>query len=152
MLEMQTSRTEAQKIYTVVHNVEAVTVTTGMAMRYCGGAAEIVSTDGISAVKMTADADGYNMAGIAVKDIPADDYGRVQCWGYVNSVLISAIANSTSAPGTLLRASSVAGALEGVTGITGQALSTMGYNYIEQMVTTNVSGGLNYGSGFIRAI
>ncbi len=160
MLEMQTSRETAQKVYTVIHNVDGDTVTGGMATRYVGGAAaEIVSADGVSAVKVTAAADFANLAGIAKRDIPSDGYGIVQNWGYVDSVLISALANVTANPGKILRASAAAGQLEGVTGDNAINLSTLAIsdsgriaNQVECWTTVNVSGGLNYGSGFIRAI
>lgn len=160
MLEMQVSRTEAQKVYTVVRNVEGDTVTGGMVMRFKGGvAADIVSADGVSAVKLSAAADFANLAGVAKRDIPSDGYGIVQNWGYVDSVLVSAIADSTVAPGKIGRASAVGGAIEAVTGDNAINLSTLAISdsgrldhQIECWTTTNVSGGLNYASGFIRAI
>lgn len=153
MLEMQVSRTVAQKIYTVIHNVDADSITAGMVSRYVGGAVgEVASADGIGAVKISANADFINLAGVAKKDIPSDGYGIVQNWGYVDSVLVSAIAANSVTPGIMLGASAVAGATEGVTGVTDQALSTMAYNYIEAWVTTGAQSGLPYTSGFIRAI
>ncbi len=149
MLEMQTSRTEAQKIYTVVHNVDADSVTTGMLCNYVGGGVAVVSADGISVVKTTAVGDFKNMAGIAKKDIPADEFGLVQCWGYVDSIHISGEAIKTVGPG-LLKPGAIAGTLFSVQ--TDQAVSTMFYRTIEAWTTIDVGAAIAYGSGFIRAL
>lgn len=158
MLEMQVSRTEAQKIYTVVHNVEATTVSVGMGIRYVGGAAnEIASADGVGVKKVSARTDMGRLAGIAERDVPSDGYGRVQCWGYVDSILISAIANTTAAPGDMFKPGGVAGTFTkdtlavNLSTLTEDTVRELAFN-VEAFNTTNVSGGLPYASGFIRAI
>jgi len=87
MLFPRVNREDPEKIFTVVHNVDADSITTGMGARYVGGVpAEDVSADGIQAVKIDSAGGDPRMkqfAGIAKRDIPADDFGIVQCWGFV---------------------------------------------------------------------
>lgn len=90
-------REEAEKVFTIGRNVDADSITTGMIARYVGGApAENVSADGIQVVK-SAVADDPNMllfCGIATEDIPADGYGELQNYGYVDSVMLSHVGTS----------------------------------------------------------
>lgn len=91
-------REEAEKVFTVIRNVNADSITTGMGARYVGGApAENVSADGIQCVKTTsADPNMIQFAGIAVQDIPADGYGLVQNYGVVDSVMLSHVGTSVT--------------------------------------------------------
>ena len=94
MFSHQVNRTDADKVFTVVHNVDGDSITTGMGARYLGSlAAEAASADGISAGKIaSADDAGGRMltfAGVATQDIPTGEYGLVQSWGLCDSVLIS---------------------------------------------------------------
>ena len=91
-------REDAEKVFTVIRNVNADSITTGMGARYVGGApAENVSADGIQCVKTTsADPNMVQFAGIAVQDIPADGYGLVQNFGVVDSVMLSHVGTSVT--------------------------------------------------------
>ena len=148
------NRTDAEKVYIVVKNVSGATITTGMGACLVGAAAaEIVSTDGISAVAVF-DAKMNQFAGIAVEDIADNGYGRVQTWGICNSVLLSAEANKTVAPvaaGTsFLKAGAATGSFTSTQAA--QALSTMCYKYVQCLTTANISGGLPYCKAFVRAL
>ena len=158
MQTQRVNRTDAEKVYLVVKNVEAVTATTGLGMRYASGAnavAEIVSTDGVNAVLFDADAYGGEMAGIAVEDIASNGYGRVQAWGFVNSVLISAIADKTANPTDIsqsfLKKGGTAGSFITGGGPEAEVISAQ-FKYVQILNTVNISGGLNYAKGFIRAL
>jgi len=90
-------RTEAEKVFTVVRNVDADSITSGMGVRYVGGApAENVSADGIQCVKISKADDELmiQFAGIAVEDIIADGYGLVQNFGVVDSIMLSHVGTS----------------------------------------------------------
>ncbi len=155
MLFPRVNRTDAEKIFTVIHNVDADSVTTGHGVRYVGGAAaEIVSTDGIQAVKITANGDFPQFAGIAKKDIPADDYGIVQCWGYVSSVMLSHEGSSitvgvTGIANSFLQAGAVAGTF--TSALAPQAVSTMAYKYAQALTTTGISAQA-WAAGYVRAL
>lgn len=147
------NRTDAEKVYIVIKNVSGGTITTGMGARFVGGAAaEIVSTDGIQAVK-SADAAMTMFAGIAVEDIADNDYGRVQAYGYT-SVLLSAEANKTVGVTGITNSFLKAGGLSGsfTSTQTEVGLTTFGYKYVQCLTTTNISGGMPLCSGFVRAI
>lgn len=92
-------REEAEKVFTIGHNVDADSITTGMAARYVGAApAEHVSTDGNAVVKLAV-ADDPNMllfAGIAAEDIPSNGFGLLQNYGYVDSVMLSHVGTSVT--------------------------------------------------------
>lgn len=159
MQTQRVNRTDAEKVYLVVKNVDADSITTGMGVRLIGGAAaEIVSTDGINAIKHAAGATGDatmpQFVGIAVEDIASNGYGRVQAWGIVNSVLLSAEANKTvgvtGIANSFLKAGAVAGSFTSTR--TAQALSTQAYKYVQALTTTNISGGLNYTKAYVRAL
>lgn len=149
------NRTDAEVININYHNVDADSVTTGMGIRYVGAAAaEIASTDGVSCIKVAADAVMPNFAGIAIQDVPADGYGQARAFGHVNSVLISAEADKTvgvtGIANSFLKVGAVAGSFTSTQ--TAQALSTFAYKTVQCLTTTNISGGLNYCQGFVRAI
>jgi hypothetical protein len=154
MLLQRVNRTDAEKIFLICHNVNGATATTGRGQRFVGGTpAEIASADGTQVVH-SADAAMASFAGIADQDIPDDGYGRVQAWGFVDSIELSAEANKTVAPvaiGTsFLKGGAVAGTFTSTQ--TAQALSTMAYKYVSVLNTVNISGGLVYAKGFVRAI
>ncbi len=150
MLEMQVSRTEAQKIFTVVHNTEANSVTTGMLCEYVGGGVAAISADGVSVIKNAAVGSMKNMAGIAKRDIPADEFGLVQCWGYVDSIHISGVGTSLTIGPGLLKTGAVVGTL--FSSQTDIAVSTMFYRTLENWNTVGISVAISYVSGFIRAL
>ena len=152
------NRTDAEKVFIVVKNTEAVTATTGLGMRFNMGAnavAEIVSTDGISAVLLDSDKQVGHIAGIAIEDIAANSYGRVQCWGYVDSILISAKADVTANPTAISQSYLLKGGTAGsfFTGAGPEvALLSAQFKYVQIVDTVNISGGLNYAKGFIRGL
>ena len=74
-------RTEAEKVFTVIRNVDADSITSGMGVRYVGGApAETVSADVIQCVMISKADDELliQFAGIAAEDISSDGYGWLQ--------------------------------------------------------------------------
>lgn len=85
MLFGQLNRTDSDKVYVNVNNVEGATITTGRAVAYQAG----TSMDGVNAVIANAAADYPSFIGFAQRDIPNNDYGLVQIAGFVNSILIS---------------------------------------------------------------
>lgn len=149
------NRTDAEKVFIIVKNVNGVTATTGLGMRLLGGlAAEAASTDGIQAVLIESDAQMANFAGIVAKDIPDNSYGLVQAWGYVASLAYSAKANVTIGLEGIAKAFLKVGGLSGTwfSGGVPEALSTGAFKFVQVMATTGISGGVPYGSGFVRAL
>ncbi len=163
MLFPRVNREEAEKIFTVIHNVDADSITAGMGARYVGGApAEEVSADGIQAVKIDSaggDPKMMQFAGIAKRDIPADDFGIVQIWGAVDSVYLSHVGTSTTMGtlgginNTFLQASPVKGAF--VSGATGDYTSIVPVEAYRAQVqtwqTNNMSASI-YAKGYVRAL
>jgi len=154
MFSHQVNRKDADKVFTVVHNVNGDVMTTGVGVRYVGGVVgEVVSTDGIQCVKTSATAGDFsNFAGIASQDIADNDYGLVQNWGYVDSIMMSNEGTSITCgifDGD--RPLNLAGGLFTSHHPTGQALSTYGWKYVQQWDTVGVSG-LAWAKGFVRAI
>ena len=155
MLIQRVNRTQAEKIFLILTNGGAATITTGFGTRYLGAlAAEVVSTDGAQVIPLDADSAMCQFSGIADQDIASLGAGRVQAWGYVNSIAYSAEADKTV--GLLARASTFLkkGLVNGTFTSTqaAEGLSTFAYKYIQAMTTINISGGVPYGSGFVRAL
>ncbi len=84
------NRDQAEKVYISVKNMEGATITTGLPVGYALG----TSMDGVGAVICNAAGDKPGFLGIAVKDIPNNEYGRIQIAGYVASVLLSNVGSS----------------------------------------------------------
>ena len=156
MYSLQVNRTSPDKVYTTIRNVDGDSITAGLCARYLGGLdTEVVSADGISAIKLDADAKWQFFAGVAITDIASDEYGIVQSWGYSENVSISDEANKTIGPeggpaGTYLKKGAVAGTLFSA-GSTFQALSTQFYRYVQIWDTVNASGGIPQATCWIRA-
>jgi len=156
MYSLQVNRTSPDKVYTTIRNVDGDSITAGLCARYLGGLdTEVVSADGISAIKLDADSKWQFFAGVAITDIASDEYGIVQSWGYSENVSISAEANKTIGPeggpaGTYLKKGAVAGTLFSA-GSTFQALSTQFYRYVQIWDTVNASGGIPQATCWIRA-
>lgn len=85
------NRDKAEKVFISVKNVEGATITVGLPVAYALGAA---SNNGINAVVANAAADYPGFIGIAVRDIPNNEYGRVQISGFVSSILLSNVGTS----------------------------------------------------------
>lgn len=73
-----------------IKNVEGATITTGLPVALVLGA----SNDGLNAVIANAAGDYPGFIGIALNDIPNNEFGRIQGGGFVNSVLISNVGTS----------------------------------------------------------
>jgi len=156
MQTQRVNRSDAEKIFQVVHNVSGATATTGLGMRLVGGtgAQAATSTDGIQSVLLDSDANMPMLLGVTVEDIADDGYGRVQAWGYCDSILLSAEADKTvgvvGLSETFLKKGGTAGSFTSTQTV--QAMSTFAYKYVQVLNTVNISGGLNYAKGFVRAI
>lgn len=90
MLFPTVNRSDSEKVYVTVTNMEGATITTGLPVAYAMG----TSMDGAGAVIANAAADYPGFMGVAFKDIPKNGYGLVQISGFVNSVLISNVGSS----------------------------------------------------------
>lgn len=91
MLFQQLNRSDADKIYISVYNQEGATITTGNPVTLLH-----TTTDGVSGVIANATADLPGFVGVAKSDIANNDYGLVQIWGWVDSVLLSAEGTSVT--------------------------------------------------------
>lgn len=90
-MQIQTvNRDTPERVVVSVKNVEGATITTGLPVAMAQG----VSNDGLNVVVANAAADFPGFLGIAIKDIPNNEYGRIQTQGFVNSVLISNVGTS----------------------------------------------------------
>lgn len=157
MLIQRVSRTNAEKVFILVHNADGDSITTGFGARYLGGIpGEQVSTDGIQAIKIAADGTFCNFAGIARSDIVADGYGLVQVWGYCDSVAYSGVGTQLTI-GTLgghattfLKVGAAAGTF--FSAQAPQGLSTFMYKWVQIFNTTMISAHPSWGLGFVRAL
>lgn len=169
MLVQRVSRTLAEKVFIVVHNVEASSITTGMGATFCNavyGAAAAASANGIDVLRVPASANGamISFAGVAAQDIVADGYGLTQVWGYNSSIMMSHEAsNLTVGAGLVAQTILQPGGLAGTfTSLTPQdALSTylvgQAGRYIQIFDTCNISLSAHsavgvYAKGFIRGL
>jgi hypothetical protein len=85
MLFQQLNRSDSDKVYISVKNVEGATITAARAVSLVN-----TSTDGVNAVIADAAADFPGFVGFAKADIANNDYGLVQIFGFVDSILLSA--------------------------------------------------------------
>lgn len=150
------NRTDAEKIYIMVKNVSATVMTAGSATRFVGGTgAQVASTDGISAVLLSAVNQMPFLAGIALEDIAVNGYGRVQAWGYCGTALYSFEADKTvgivSVSESYLQPGGAAGTLTSGLGPE-VAMKSTNFKYIQVLNTVNISGGAPSGAVFVRAI
>lgn len=84
------NRENPERMYRSIKNVEGATITTGLPVALALG----TSNDGVNATIANAAADYPGFVGIALTDIPNNEYGRIQGMGFVNSVLISNVGTS----------------------------------------------------------
>lgn len=164
MLTKRVHRTEPEKIFMVVHNVEESSITTGFGARYVGGPdTEAVSNDGASVIKhATGTVGDLNFAGVAAQDIVADGYGLVQIWGFADSIAFSFEADKTVGTENFATGGSIliSGGLAG-TWTSGRDIGTAN-SWLDNMThqkhvtvwdTVNISSTAGpYGSGFVRAL
>lgn len=90
MLFPTVNRTDSEKIFVSVVNMEGATITTGLPVAYVQGN----SIDGVGVAIANATADMFGFVGVAFKDIPKNGRGLVQVGGFINSVLISNVGTS----------------------------------------------------------
>ena len=169
MLISKVNRTSAEKVFIVVHNVEASSITTGMGATFCNavlGAAAAASADGLSVLRVRASTNGdmISFAGIAAQDIVSDGYGLTQVWGYNSSIMMShEAANLTVGAGLVAESILQPGSLAGTfTSKTPQdALSTYNIGQAGRIIqiydTCNISLSAHsavgvYAKGFIRGL
>jgi len=90
-MQFQTiNRDTPERMFRHIKNVEGATITTGLPVALVLGA----SNDGLNAVVANAAGDYPGFIGIALNDIPNNEFGRIQGGGFVNSVLISNVGTS----------------------------------------------------------
>ena len=90
-MQFQTiNRDTPERMFRHIKNVEGATITTGLPVALVLGA----SNDGLNAVVANAAGDYPGFIGIALNDIPNNEFGRIQGMGFVNSVLISNVGTS----------------------------------------------------------
>lgn len=85
MLFQQLNRSDSDKVYVSVYNQQGATITTGNPVSLL-----CTTTDGVNAVIADAAGDKPGFIGVSKGDIANNDYGLVQIYGWVDSVLISA--------------------------------------------------------------
>ncbi len=161
ILSSGVQRTEVEKIFTVSQNVDADSITTGMVARYVGGApAEEVSADGNQVTKLAV-GDDPNMllfCGIAAEDIPADEFGEFQNYGFVDNIMLShegtsiTIGTFGGINSTLLRPGARTGTMTsgGPVDFTSIVPTTPLYHRVFTWATITVSGDAPTVAGFIR--
>lgn len=152
MLIQQLNRTDPEKVQVTIRNVEATSITTGMAVALCIGTA--ASFDGIQSVR-TASGTAANLPGflgVALQDISSNGFGLVQMFGPVASVLLSNVGTSvTIAAGDPLIPSPAAGLFS--SGAPSYAASGFGWVIASNVPanTMSVAAPL-YCSGFVRGL
>ena len=157
MLVQQLIRTDPEKVFINVKNVEATSITTGMGVSLCGGnAGAAASADGVSAVNAGTSANfNGSFIGVAKGDIAANTYGLVQAWGFAASILLSQETDKTigilaGASYLLPKSAHLLGSF--ASAVLPETVSTFGFKYVINYLTTNISGSLPYTSGFVRAL
>jgi hypothetical protein len=85
MLFQQLNRSDTDKVYVSVYNVEGATITTGLPVSLAN-----TSINGVNAVVANGANDYRGFIGVAKSNIANNDYGLVQITGWVDSVLLSA--------------------------------------------------------------
>lgn len=144
---------QQDQVVMFVQNVDAASITTGAGVAFTQLAASVAAASlGKSAVTATA-GDIKNFIGVAQQDIALNGVGRVVCWGYAASVLLSqSVGSFTVTGGDQLRLGGQAGAFTSV--ITPQATSTQYYKYVVcgGMSQATVSNPQSYGTGIVRGL
>lgn len=141
-----------ERAFIPVKNVEASSITTGMGVALRIGTS--ASFDGTSAVRAASGtaADLPGFLGVAVRDIPSNQYGLVQIFGNCASVLISNQNTSITINfGDPLIPSPLAGGF--ASAVPSYAASGFGWVICSNPPTNTTSQAAPlYASGFIRAI
>lgn len=166
MIISKVNRTDAEKVFVVVHNTEATSVTTGQGVIFCHAAAGVNSIDGSSVVRVPASSNVsmLHFAGIAAQDIIKDGYGLSQVWGYCSSVMMShEAANLTVGAGliaqTVLQPGGAAGTFTSLTPQDALSVCAVGQagKFVLILDTCNISLSAHaaagvFAKGFVRAL
>ena len=146
----QILRNDAEKVFVVVTNVGAA-ITKGMGVCYVINNASITTGNRV----IPSDADGnatdqIGFIGIAAADIAVDAVGRVQCFGYVDSVLVSHVGSSiTITMGDPMIPGRLAGGM--FTGAPTILNGGLKYVIVGNLTPATISAA-TYVNGFIRAL
>lgn len=144
----QINRTDAEKVFIIVKNVDGTgSMTTGLGVCLVPAGASI---DGVSAVQSTA-ATWKGFVGYANRDIAINSYGLVQSFGYVASVQVSGVGTSiTVTAGNYLKPGAVAGTM--FSSLADEAVSTLLYRYAYVATTLTVSANPVWVQAVVRAL
>lgn len=91
-MQVGTVKRGQEKVFISVLNAEGATITTGLPVAY----AQTTSNDGVRAVIANSATDYPGFLGVALSDIPNNEYGQIQIAGFVNSVLLSNVGTSVT--------------------------------------------------------
>lgn len=144
MLIQRVSRTDAEKVFLIMRNMSGATINANGAMCMDMG----TTVDGISCIK-PASASFLGWVGIADQDIADTGYGRVQAWGYRDSVLLSHEGSSVTV--TIGDALHIVNGVHGLNTSTVQALSTTASKYVICAASTTISAAA-YCKGIVRCL
>lgn len=144
MLIQRVGHTNAEKVFLNMRNMSGATMNQNAAVCMDMG----TTVDGISCIKPAAGS-FLGWVGIADQDIADTGYGRVQAWGYRDSVLLSH--EGTSVTVTIGDALHVVNAQYGLNTSTVQALSTTASKYVICAETQTISAAA-YCKGIIRCL
>lgn len=137
--------------FMTIKNVEATSITTGMFVALRLTAASFDGTSAVRAASGTAgDLPGF--VGIAVKDIPSNAYGLVQCYGNTASVFLSVVNTSITftAGDPLIPGAAAGGAASGA-----PTYANSGFCWVicsNPPTATLSQAAPLYSSGFVRAL
>lgn len=142
---LNVNRDSAETVRVAFKNVDGGgSVTTGYGIAIVPTAA---SFDGVNAVKNTAALIG-TFAGIAIKDVPINGFGKATVYGYAASIAISNVGTSiTVTAGDVLLPGAVAGTW--FSSVTPAAMSTLLYRYAVAGATANISAPA-WVAGFVK--
>lgn len=156
----QVIQTEGERVLINVKNVDGGgSLTTGFGVCMVGGAVgAAASADGINAVlrpiasALVASGLSPYFVGVAKNDIAINAYGLVVAWGGPTSVAMSFEADKTV--GIVVNEGILRAGGKGLftSALLPENLSTFCYKYVALMDTVNISGGVPYGKGFVRAL
>lgn len=151
MQVQQVNRTDEERVYIVVTNVDASSITKGYAVAFAIGGN---SFDGKAAV-MPASGTAANLpgfCGVADADIPSQTAGRVLAWGFAASVFLSRTNTSvTINQGDPLVPGAAAGGLFSVA----PTYANAGFKFVlasNVPVTLSAAVTASYLSGFVRCL
>lgn len=141
----QINRQDGESVRVAFKNVDGGgSITTGYGVAIVATAA---SFDGVSAVRRTA-ALQKGFFGVSTSDVAINGFGKAVIHGYCASVAISNVGSSiTVTAGDILKPGAVAGTW--FSSVTDEALSTLGYKWVQAGATTTISAAA-WVAGFVR--